>query len=353
MAAQKENNKQEDGDFNNFRKKILIWYDKHARSLPWRAPKGVTPNPYWVWLSEIMLQQTTVVTVKPYFEKFIAKWPTVDDLAAADIEDVMHEWAGLGYYARARNLHKCAQIVSSEHNGTFPDNQEQLIKLPGIGDYSSNSIAAIAYNTPANVVDGNVERVMARYFAIEEPLPKSKKHLKELAGSIAWDETKRSGDYAQSLMDLGATICTPKSPKCMLCPINESCEGQSIAETLPKKEPKKTKPQKYGSVYWVTNKAGAVLFERRDERQMMGGMLGLPTTEWLKKATKSQNSRFSAQKLTKTKVKHSFTHFDLHLDIITAQFGGKLEKNEQWIDPSALEEIGVPTLFKKAVKLMK
>ena len=353
MAARKENNKQEDGDVNNFRKNILGWYDKNARVMPWRAPKGVKPNPYWVWLSEVMLQQTTVVTVKPYFEKFIKRWPTVHDLAVANNEDVMHEWAGLGYYARARNLHKCAQIVSREHDGMFPDNQEELTQLPGIGDYSSNSIAAIAFNKPANVVDGNVERVMARYFAIEEPLPKSKKRLKELSGSIAWDEVQRPGDYAQSVMELGATICTPKSPKCLLCPINSGCKGREIAETLPKKEPKKAKPQKYGHVYWVTNKSGAILFERRDESQMMGGMLGLPTTEWLEKTPKVKISRFSKQKDMKTKVKHSFTHFDLHLDIITAQFDGKITNNEQWIDPGALDALGVPTLFKKAVKLMK
>lgn len=363
MTAKAKNNKSafENMDNNqriNFRIKILAWYDKHRRALPWRALKGQKPNPYYVWLSEVMLQQTTVVTVGPYFHRFIEKWPTVNDLASANIEDVMHEWAGLGYYARARNLYKCAQIISTEHKGIFPDSQENLIKLPGIGEYSSNSIAAIAYNKPANVVDGNVERVMARYFAITQPLPDSKKHLKELAGAISWGETKRSGDYAQALMDLGATICTPKSPKCMLCPLNDNCEGrvQGIADTLPAKKAKKDKPQKYGHVYWITREDGAVLFERRDDKQMLGGMLGLITSDW---ATDKDIKHQSALSIKESKntgllIKHSFTHFDLHLEIITAHLKStqKPENSHVWIIPSKLDKIGLPTLFKKAVKLM-
>ena len=342
-----------------FRNNILEWYDRHRRVLPWRALKGKTPNPYYVWLSEVMLQQTTVVTVGPYFHRFIEKWPSIDDLARAEIEDVMREWAGLGYYARARNLHKCAQIVSFSHKGIFPDRQESLIKLPGIGEYSSNSIAAIAYNKPANVVDGNVERVMARYFAVIEPLPDSKKNLKELAGSIAWGETSRSGDYAQALMDLGATICTPKSPKCMLCPLKEGCMGraQGIAETLPAKKAKKPKPQKYGQIYWITRKSdGAILLERRDDKQMLGGMLGLITSEWASDSNMNPQPpiQIKESKNTTLQVKHSFTHFDLHLDIITAHLKStqKPENSHVWIIPSELDKIGLPTLFKKAVKLM-
>ncbi|MEM9469256.1 MAG: A/G-specific adenine glycosylase [Pseudomonadota bacterium] len=342
-------------EFVFFRRKILSWYDKHRRVLPWRAQKGETANPYYVWLSEIMLQQTTVATVGPYFSKFTHIWPSLHDLAKAPQDDVMHEWAGLGYYARARNLHKCAQIVSKEHKGIFPKTQEELIKLPGIGEYSSNSIAAIAYNKPANVVDGNVERVMARYFAIKEPMPASKKQLKEIAGVIAWPEVSRSGDYAQALMDLGATICTPKSPKCMLCPIRSSCAGHEagIAETLPKKSPKKAKPQKYGRVYWITNKNGDVLFERRDEKAMLGGMLGLPAGEWILENPIKLKENYKNEKDTALKVKHSFTHFDLHLDIISAELNDTIGDDQKWIKASELENIGVPTLFKKAIKLMK
>ena len=305
-----------------------------------------------------MLQQTTVITVGPYFERFTTKWPTIHDLASATQDDVMHEWAGLGYYARARNLHKCAQSVSNEYGGIFPHTQEELIKLPGVGDYSSNSIAAIAFNKPANVVDGNVERVMARYHAIQEPMPASKKTLKEHAGAIAWNENKRAGDYAQALMDLGATICTPKSPKCSLCPLKSECKGLSleIAAELPKKTPKKPKPQKYGYVYWVEDKkSGSILFERRNETKMLGGMLGLPTSEWaLDQKPEKHLSTFKQAKSIDLSIKHSFTHFDLHLDIITAQLKVNITTNNGvWIRSNKLHNAGLPTLFKKVVKLMK
>lgn len=357
MTAAVKNNKSTDDNFHNFRKKILHWYDKHQRALPWRAVKGQKPNPYHVWLSEVMLQQTTVITVGPYFERFITKWPTIKDLGRASQDDVMHEWAGLGYYARARNLHKCAQIVSNDYDGLFPKTQQALIKLPGIGEYSSNSIAAIAFNNPANVVDGNVERVIARFFAILEPLPKSKRALKELAGDIAWHEIKRAGDYAQSLMDLGATICTPKSPKCSLCPLQSDClaNQQGIAAELPYKTPKKPKPQKYGYVYWVTDGNNNVLFERRDEKEMLGGMLGLPTSEWaLDHKPEKHLSTLKQLKTMEVTVKHSFTHFDLHLDIITAQLKDTMDLSQyNSVSNSDLSLIGIPTLFKKVVKLMK
>jgi A/G-specific adenine glycosylase len=225
--------KQNKIDIDVFRKKILSWYNKHQRALPWRTSskdkkKGIKPNPYHVWLSEIMLQQTTVVTVGPYFEKFIQKWPTIHDLAKAERDEVMHEWAGLGYYARARNLHKCAQTVSVELGGEFPEEQSELEKLSGIGGYTSAAIAAIAFDKPANVVDGNIERVMSRIYAIKEPLPDSKVRLKELAAGLSDERKDHPGDYAQALMDLGATICTPKSPKCMLCPVNDLCEARKL-----------------------------------------------------------------------------------------------------------------------------
>lgn len=355
--------KQNKIDIDVFRKKILDWYDKHQRRLPWRAVSNgkvtETPNPYYVWLSEIMLQQTTVVTVGPYFEKFTSIWPSVHDLAKAEKEEVMHEWAGLGYYARARNLHKCAQVVSNDLDGTFPKEQQELEKLPGIGGYTSAAIRAIAFNKPANVVDGNIERIMARIFAIKGPLPDSKKKLKELAGYLSDGREDRPGDYAQALMDLGATICIPKSPKCVLCPVGDMCEARKIgiAETLPAKKPKKAKPQKFGILYWIKNESGDVLFERRPDNVMLGGMIGLPTSYW--QSEKPKNSIKSAQNLD-LKVKHSFTHFDLTLEIIAAQNLTKsqmskiLPENDPiWVSQSKIGDLGVPTLFKKAVKLMK
>lgn len=356
MAGSKHSGKDFEATINNFRKKMLNWYDKHQRALPWRATKGRKPNPYYVWLSEIMLQQTTVITVGPYFQKFIAKWPTVHDLAKAEKEDVMHEWAGLGYYARARNLHKCAQIVSSDLGGKFPDDQKELEKLPGIGAYTSAAIRAIAYNKPANVVDGNIERVMARIFAVKEPLPDSKLKLKELAGKLSDGRKDRPGDYAQSLMDLGATICTPTSPKCSLCPVISLCEAKEkgIAETLPMKKPKAAKPQRHGQVYWISNDNDEILFIRREETEMLGGMLGLPTTEWQKDGKPSRAPK--GFRTAKASVKHSFTHFDLTLDIYTSQHekGIILPKNNHvWVASSKIGELGLPTLFRKVVKLMK
>ncbi len=360
MTASAKTNKVNDAFINSFRKKMLGWYDKHQRAMPWRATNKKDKNPYYTWLSEIMLQQTTVVTVGPYFEKFIAKWPTVHDLAKAERDDVMHEWAGLGYYARARNLHKCAQIVSEELNGVFPQDQKELEKLPGIGGYTSAAIRAIAFDKPANVVDGNIERVMSRIFAVTEPMPDSKKHLKELAGSLTKDRKDRSGDYAQALMDLGATICTPTSPKCALCPVIALCDAkkQGIEAELPKKQPKKAKPHKYGHVFWVENTKNEVLFIRRDEKEMLGGMLGLPTSTW--EVDKKTLNKLPKAINQKRQVKHSFTHFDLTLDIFTVNFdtlkaSGMILplNNHVWLSRYTVDDVGLPTLFKKAVKLMQ
>lgn len=339
-------------DIDVFRKKTLKWYDKHRRAMPWRALKGRKPNPYYVWLSEVMLQQTTVVTVGPYFQKFTAKWPTIHDLANAEKEEVMHEWAGLGYYARARNLYKCAQIISREMGGVFPQEQEDLKKLPGIGDYSSASIRTIAFNKPANVVDGNIERIMARLFNIHEPMPDSKKQLKALAGKLADNRKDRPGDYAQALMDLGATICTPKSPKCLLCPMISFCQARKAGceAELPKQKPKKVKPQRIGQVFWIINKNNEILFIRRHEKEMLGGMLGLPTSEW---------KEGKHEKVPELSVKHSFTHFDLVLEIVIQkeiqhEKGIILPENDPiWVSHSKIRELGLPTLFAKVVKLMK
>ena len=348
-------------NIDDFRGIVLSWYDKHQRTLPWRMStkaksKGQTPNPYHVWLSEIMLQQTTVPTVGKYFEKFTTIWPTIEDLANADRGHVMQEWAGLGYYARARNLHKCAKVVCEEYDGVFPETQKALESLPGIGAYTSAAIRAIAFDKPANVVDGNIERIMARIFAIETPMPDSKKLLKEKAGLLSDEREDRSGDYAQALMDIGSGVCTPKNPKCSLCPIKSFClaKEKGIETVLPKKKPKKVKPQKHGQAYWLTNKKGEVAFERRPETKMLGGMLGLPTSDWV--LTDEKIKALKGCKNRKLYISHSFTHFDLRLDIYTTthENGKNLpQKDLIWVPLSELDNIGLPTLFKKIVKLMK
>ncbi len=340
-----------------FRTDLLDWYDLHRRVLPWRALPGKKANPYHVWLSEVMLQQTTVPAVIPYFLKFTQKWPKVSDLAAADANDVMENWAGLGYYARARNLHKCAIEVTQNHKGKFPGTQENLIELPGIGDYTANAIAAIAFNKPANVVDGNVERVMARIYAVTDPVPDSKPLLKSLAGVLAEGEIDRPGDYAQALMDLGATVCTPSSPKCMICPVNKQCEGRrlGIQDSLPARKAKAAKPQKHGYVYWVTDKAGRVLFERRPEKGMLAGTMGLPTSQWVEKGQECSHLPFKSPKIAKSvKVLHSFTHFDLELTGVEVSWGDHhpaIMDGYIWVERHKAEKLSVPTLFKKAVKL--
>lgn len=348
----------------DFRGKMLEWYDRHGRTtIPWRAPKGQIPDPYHVWLSEIMCQQTTVQAVAPYFIKFVSLWPRVSDLANAPREDVMREWAGLGYYARARNLHECAKIIAFEHNGVFPSAKDELMKLPGIGDYTGAAIAAIAFNRCETVVDGNVERVMARYCAVETPLPKAKKELKALAAQFFTGEA-RAGDFAQSLMDLGAGICTPKSPKCVLCPVMNGCAARKggLPETYPKRAPKAQRPQKEGLVYWIEDGQGNLLLERRDDKAMMGGMLGLPTSEWLEKAV---NKTFEApEKLEalplstlseRGQVRHVFTHFELTLTLMAGSAARTaLNDNDGryfWAERADIKPESFPTLFKKAVLL--
>lgn len=339
-----------------FRSSLLRWYDRHRRVLPWRALPKKKANPYHVWLSEVMLQQTTVPAVIPYFLKFLEQWPTVAALAAATPEDVMQNWAGLGYYARARNLHKCAKYVAEDLGGRFPDTQEDLKKLPGVGDYTSAAILSIAFDKPANVVDGNVERVMARIFAVTQPVPHSKPELKRLAALMATGEEARPGDYAQALMDLGATVCTPASPKCMICPVNDYCAARKagIAASLPARMKKTAKPQRHGYIYWVTDKAGRVLFERRGEKGMLGGTIGLPTSNWVEKDIEMTHLPFTVNAVdSRVAVRHSFTHFDLELQGAMLEFkasnvpeGG----NYFWVDGQDVHKLGIPTVFKKALK---
>ena len=345
-------------DAINFRKQMLGWYDAHRRVLPWRALPEEKSDPYYVWLSEIMLQQTTVQTVIPYFIKFIKKWPTVKDLARAKNDDVMSSWAGLGYYARARNLHKCAKIITSEYNSVFPSDEHILKTLPGIGEYTAAAIASIAFDKTANVVDGNVERIMARYHTVSEPLPQGKKILKKYASYYSNDFSDRCGDYAQALMDLGATICSPKSPKCSLCPLNDSCKAylSGDQESYPVRSKKKEKPKRFGYVYWVMNEKGYVLVHKRQEKGLLGGMYGFPTSEWDESRTNITHLNILNDEILEKQqsvVEHIFTHFHLTLFIYTALTKrDNFPEDYSWVKLSDVEMLGLPTTFDKVCKTM-
>jgi A/G-specific adenine glycosylase len=346
-----------------FREALLGWYDRHRRTLPWRALPGQAADPYHVWLSEIMLQQTTVGAVVPYFQKFIRLWPDVRALAEAPEQDVMAAWAGLGYYSRARNLHKCAKIVADGLKGRFPDHQDGLKALPGIGDYTSAAITAIAFDKPATVIDGNVERVVARYFAIQETLPAAKKPIREKAGLLSNGRADRPGDFAQAMMDLGATVCIPKNPRCSLCPVSEGCEARklNIQNDLPRRAVKKIRPKKTGYIYWITSKAGQVLLHRRPPEGLLGGMTALPTSEWLENdlaATLTHPADiidnvkvFSA--CEGRDVHHVFTHFELKLLPFSGEWkAAMLPYGYYWADPVDFRNWGLPTVFRKAAVMM-
>ncbi len=301
---------------------LLDWYDVHARDMPWRVPPaartaGVLPDPYAVWMSEVMLQQTTVAAVRGYHRKFLSLWPTVKDLAAADDADVMAAWAGLGYYARARNLLKCARAVVADYDGVFPDTFDALLDLPGIGPYTAAAVAAIAFDRPETVVDGNVERVMARLHDIHAPLPGAKAKLTALAKDLT--PQSRPGDYAQAVMDLGATICTPRNPACGICPWRSPCKARAVgtAPELPRKTPKKKTPTRFGIAYVVRRSDGAWLLETRPESGLLGGMLGWPGSEWGENPQHDPPLQADWSELA-TEARHTFTHFHLRLKIMTA-----------------------------------
>lgn len=339
---------------------LLHWYDKEKRRLPWRAEGDTQPNPYHVWMSEIMLQQTTVATVKGYFDKFLTLWPTVDDLASAKQEDVLAAWAGLGYYARARNLYKCAGVVSGDLGGTFPDTYEGLKALPGIGDYTAAAIAAIAFGrSDAPVVDGNVERFITRLNRIETELPQAKKEIKQVTKTLT--PTKRPGDFAQAMMDLGATICTPKNPKCLLCPVHKNCHAHKAgdAETYPRKAPKKKKPTRR-SLAFAAIHDGAIYLERRPNSGLLGGMLGLPHTPWteredmprLDQSTDHLPAAGSWRQLPEIS-KHTFTHFYLETIVYKSYLNHKINtEHGEWVNLSDLKSAGLPTVFKKMTDLI-
>lgn len=334
-----------------FSKNLLSWYDKNARSMPWRLPPNSdeTPNPYFIWLSEIMLQQTTVVTVFSYFKKFTTKWPSIDELAKADDDDVMANWAGLGYYARARNLLKCARIIVDQYNGFFPNAYEELIKLPGIGPYTASAISSIAFSEPHAVLDGNVERVISRYYSVLEPLPSCKEELRSLAQFNL--SNSRPGDHNQAIMDLGATICTPKKPYCGRCPVISGCQANIIgnAEILPKKRPKKKKLLKFGSLFIARNPIKGFLVEKRPENGLLGGMLGWPSTEWTYD-TCTVPPFLADWHMMPGVVRHTFTHFDLELNIFSAYIGRAVSPY-YFISFDCFKSDNMPTLMRKAFDL--
>ncbi len=336
---------------------LLAWYDRHHRELPWRVSprqraEGIKADPYHIWLSEVMLQQTTVQAVKPYFLKFLSLWPTVNDLAAAPVDDVMAAWAGLGYYARARNLKKCAEAVAADHAGVFPDTEDGLRALPGIGDYTSAAVAAIAFDRPAAVMDGNVERVISRLYAISDPLPGSKPAMKAKVKALT--PTERPGDFAQAMMDLGATICTPKRPVCALCPFNGDCLAlkHHDPQNFPVKAAKKEKPVRQGAAFVAVSADGNILLRRRIDSGLLGGMTEVPTTAWtarLDGGISRDDAPFTADWQMAGVVTHVFTHFELRLTVFRTRVETEKEAGGWWHAVTDLETQALPTVMKKAI----
>jgi A/G-specific adenine glycosylase len=349
---------------------LLAWYDRHRRRLPWRAPAGERADAYRVWLSEIMLQQTTVKAVGPYFEKFVGRWPDVAALARASLNDVLRMWAGLGYYSRARNLHACAVAVSRDHGGVFPDTEEGLRALPGIGPYTAAAIAAIAFDRRTMPVDGNIERVVSRLYAIEEPLPQAKPLIQQGAATLLadapvgetsriGDEGSRAGDSAQALMDLGSSICTPKKPACALCPLNDDCLGRTRGdqETFPRKAPKKSGTLRRGAAFIVT-RGNELLVRSRPEKGLLGGMTEVPGSDWLAghedEAARAQAPELSGVARWHRKVgvvTHVFTHFPLELVVYTARVAAttRAPKGMRWVPIATLADEALPNVMRKVI----
>lgn len=351
------------GDVSRLRRRMLAWYDAHRRDLPWRAAPGGRTEPYRVWLSEIMLQQTTVATVKGYFETFLDRWPSVGDLAAAPLDDVLHAWAGLGYYARARNLHKCAGVVASELGGAFPDSEAALRALPGIGDYTAAAVAAIAFGRAAVPVDGNVVRVLSRLHGLATPLPALRGEVS--ARAQAFRDVERPGDFAQALMDLGATVCAPRGPKCDACPWIETCVAYAEGDPVryPVKAKKAPKPTRRGVVFWIERADGTVLLQRRPEKGLLGGMAGFPGTVWHEspwraddaaRATPIDAAQLGPWREIEGVVRHTFTHFHLELTVwrtraVDDTVGANLGR---WLTPEDFGEAALPTVMRKVATLV-
>ena len=337
--------------------RLLAWYDAHHRDLPWRVPprdlaRGVRPDPYRVWLSEVMLQQTTVEAVKAYFLAFVEKWPTVTALAAAAPDDVMKAWAGLGYYSRARNLKACADRVAAT-GGTFPDSEDGLRALPGIGAYTAAAIAAIAFDRPAAVVDGNVERVIARLHSISTPLPQAKAEIRARVEDLV--PADRPGDFAQATMDLGATLCTPRRPRCMLCPVREDCSALANGdpELYPVRAAKPEKPLRRGAAFVAVRSDGAVLLRKRPDKGLLGGMSEVPTTGWTARAdgaTDAAAAPFAADWQRAGSIGHVFTHFSLDLAVFRAATDRPAPAGHFWSGAEGISAEALPTVMKKAIE---
>jgi A/G-specific adenine glycosylase len=331
---------------------LLAWYDRQRRHLPWRAPLGLRPDPYRVWLSEIMLQQTTVATVGPYFDRFVTRWPDISALAAAPLDDVLRLWQGLGYYARARNLHACARAITERHGGAFPEDSAALRALPGVGAYTAAAIAAIAFDRRVAAVDGNVERVVARLYAVAAPLPAAKPRLAALAATLV--PSRRAGDFAQAMMDLGATLCTPRRPRCALCPWHSACAAGTSghAEAFPAREERPERPQRFGVAFWLTRADGAVLLRRRPDHGLLGGMIEIPSTIWRESPWGLDEALQAAPApaqwaLLPGSVRHGFTHF--RLDLAVAAGTAAVPVDGLWSAIDRLGEHALPTLMKKVV----
>jgi len=342
-----------------FADRLLAWYDKHHRDLPWRTTpaaraRGASPDPYRVWLSEIMLQQTTVEAVKPYFRNFLTRWPDITSLAAAQTDDIMKAWAGLGYYSRARNLKKCADQVAGDHAGRFPDDEAGLRALPGIGQYTAAAIAAIAFDRPAAVVDGNVERVIARHAAIETPLPEAKTEIRAVVAERT--PSVRPGDFAQAMMDLGATVCTPKRPACMVCPVNDDCLALAAGdpELYPLRAPKADRPQRRGAAFVAVRPDGSILVRKRPDSGLLGGMTEVPTSAWTARVdgdTTPAAAPFAADWIRTGSIAHVFTHFALDLVVYRADVSDTAPPaGHRWVATAEIDGEAFPTVIKKAIE---
>jgi A/G-specific adenine glycosylase len=336
---------------------LLAWYDRHRRLLPWRARAGERPDPYRVWLSEIMLQQTTVKAVAPYYARFLERFPTIERLARAPLDDVLRAWAGLGYYARARNLHACAQAVTERHGGRFPSTEAALAELPGIGPYTAAAIAAIAFDARATPVDGNIERVIARLFAVEDELTDAKPEIRRLAATLT--PARRAGDFAQGMMDLGATLCTPKKPACVLCPWTQACAARvrGDAETFPRKAAKREGRLRRGAAYVVVRAGGQLLVRTRPAKGLLGGMTEVPTSAWthdfaadapLAEAPNVARARWER---VPGVVTHVFTHFPLELAVHVARVGAsaKAPAGMRWIAMADIADAAFPNVMRKVI----
>ena len=335
---------------------LLEWYDRHRRRLPWRAQAGERADPYAVWLSEIMLQQTTVAAVAPYYARFLARWPDVRALAQATLDEVLVAWQGLGYYARARNLHRAARVVAGDLGGVFPDTEDGLRALPGVGAYTAAAVAAIAFDRRAAAVDANVERVIARLFCIETPMPRAKARIRALAASLV--PARRAGDFAQAAMDLGATVCTPRAPSCEICPWTAVCAARAIgrAEELPRRAPRKARARRRAVAFWAMRADGAVLLRRREDGGLLGSMIELPSTAWRAGAWRDADARRAAPMAARWRalpgtVEHVFSHLEIAFRVLAARVAARAAAPEGcfWWPLARLAEQALPTMTKKLV----